>query len=97
MHGASERRDVIPARIHAQAAVAPVERREAVGAKPIHGYAERLEHFDGARQIEHRLRAGADDRDRPARERGEIRGHVAAFVRAAMHAADAAGREHFDA
>ena len=60
-----------------------------------HQHAERLEHFERARQIEDRLGAGRHHGDRRARERGQIARHIQRI--AAMHAADATGREHADA
>ena len=71
-----------------------VERRQLVGAIADHEHAERLEHLDGARQIEDRLGARRDHRDLRARERDEIVRDIAGV--AAMDAADAAGREHAD-
>ena len=47
-------------------------------------------------EIEERLRTGADRDDRMRRDRAEIRADVARAFDAAVHAADAAGREHVD-
>ncbi len=56
-----------------------------------------FEEFERLPDIEDRLRAGAHDRDAGARKLDQIGGNVERLLGAAMHAADAAGGEDFDA
>ena len=89
-------RDRIDAHRDGQPTRSHRERGELVGAEPDDRHAEHLEVLEGAGKIEERLRAGAHGHHRVAGDGTEIGTDVAAVLHAAVHAADASGREHTD-
>jgi len=80
-----------------QAARSDVERRQLIGAIADDRHAERFEALEREREVEHELRAGADDAHRMLRDGLEVRGLVEGALAAAVHAADTAGGHHRDA
>ena len=87
----------VAAMIELHAAGAREKGREFVAAIADHRHALRFQKFERLGDIEDRFRAGADDGDLGAREFDEIGRNVECLLGAAMHAADAAGRENLDA
>ncbi len=81
----------------AEAARAHVERRKLVGPEPHDRHTERLEDLERAREIEHELRAAADDADRVAGDRVQVGGDIRRPLRVAVHTADPAGGHDLDA
>ncbi len=80
-----------------EAAPAPVERRQLVGAVAQHRHAERLQQLQGAAEIQHRLGARADDGHGRPGDLRQIRRDVEVRGSAAVDAADTAGRQQPDA
>ena len=80
-----------------QPAAAAVERGELIGAEPEHRDAQGVEELQRLGQVEERLRAGGHGDNRMTRQCVQVRAHIAAEMVVAVHAADAAGREHGDA
>ena len=96
-HDARRRECAVDAMRERQSARAHVERGELVGAVTDDGDAERLEPLQSEREIEHQLRARADDAHRVARDRLQVRGLVERALGAAVDAADPTGRHDRDA
>jgi hypothetical protein len=74
-----------------------VEAGEGVSAVAEDGHGLGFEDLEGGRHVEDGLHARADDEHRCGGERGQVGGHVPALPRAAVHAAQPAGREHLHA
>ncbi len=82
----------VDAYIDRQPTRARVKPRQRIRAQADHRHTVRFEQLQRQREIEYRLRSGADDRNGCASKLHQIRGHVE--WRAAMHAADPAGTEY---
>ena len=76
--------------------VREVEARERVRPVADHRHRQRLERLERPGHVEDRLHAGADDEDRCRRDDAEVGGDVEGLGRAAVHAAEPAGREDAD-
>ena len=87
----------IEAIVHGKAGLAGIERRQLIRAVANDRNALRLEIFKRKTEIQNGLRTRANDHYRRLRQLFQICGDVHGHFRAAMHAADTAGREHFDA
>ena len=82
--------------VERMAGVRPVEAGEPVGAVAQHAHVERLQPLERRAHVEDRLDARAHDEHRRPRQRGEVGRLVPRVARAAVHAAEAAGREDRD-
>ena len=87
----------VAAMFELEAGRAGVEGGELVGAVADDRDPLGLEELERLADVEDRLGAGADDRDAGARKLDQIGGNVERLLGAAVHAADAAGGEDFDA
>ena len=83
--------------VHAEAGLARVERGQLVGAVADDGHAVGLEVFERQSEVQNGFRARADDHDGGVGQLLEVGGDIERLLRAAMHAADAAGGKHADA
>ena len=83
--------------VDAEAGLARVERRQLARAVADDGHAVGLEVFERQTEVEDGLRARAHDHDGGVGQLFEVGGDVERLLRAAVHAADAAGGEHADA
>ncbi len=95
-HGGDLGRRVDPP-LDAMPRVPQVEAGEGMGAEAEHGDAQGLQPFQGCAHVEDRLHPGADDGDRQGGQREQVGRLVPRVAGIAVHAAEAAGREHVDA
>ena len=82
--------------VHREAAIGEPERREAVRAKHEHGDTEALQPLERRADVEDRLDATGDDRDRTASENPEVGRLVERGAGVSVDPADPTGREHAD-
>ena len=83
--------------VDAKAGLAGIERGQLVRAVADDGDAVGLEVFEREAEVENGLRARADDHDGGVCQLLKVGGDVEGLLRAAVHAADAAGGEHANA
>jgi hypothetical protein len=87
---------VVAAPVDGETAVAAVESGEAVGPEAHDRHAQRFQHLERARKVEHGLGPGADHGHRMAGQRAQVAGDVARPLDLAMDAADASRGHHGD-